>query len=229
MSPDVVSAVRLSVEVAAVSTLLGLVPAVAVGRWLAAREVPGKSLVTALVLVPLVLPPVVTGLLLLDLFGREGPIGALLEPTGLRVVFTALGAVIAATVVGFPLYVITVRQAFEAVDPRYEEVAATLGDPPAAAFLRATLPLALPGIAAGAVLAFARALGEFGATVVLAGNFEGRTRTVALAVYALLDAPGDDPALPKLVVASLALALASLVVYEALVRWQRRRLELDGG
>jgi molybdate transport system permease protein len=223
---DVGSAIALSVEVAAVSTFLTLIPAVLVGRWLALRDVPGKSLVTAAVLVPLVLPPVVTGLLLLDLLGRQGPVGALLEPLGLRITFTFAGAAIAAAVVGFPLYVLAIRQAMEAIDPRYEEVAATLGDPPWTAFRRVVLPLALPGIAAGAVLAFARALGEFGATVVLAGNMEGRTRTIALAVYALLDAPGRDPALRWLVGASLFLAFGSLAAYEALVRWQRRRLEL---
>jgi molybdate transport system permease protein len=223
------SAIRLSLEIAAVSTLGSLVPAVAVGWWLATYSPRWKSLVTGLVLVPLVLPPVVTGLLLLDIFGRNGPIGGLLEPVGLRVTFTWLGAVLAAAVVGFPLYVIAARQAFEAVDPRYVEVAATLGDPPGRAFRRIALPLALPGIGAGAVLAFARALGEFGATVVLAGNMEGRTRTLALAVYTLLDAPGRDPTLPKLVVASLVLAFVSLAAYELLVRWQRRRLEIGDG
>ena len=229
MTVDPISALVLSLEVAVASTALTLVPAVLVGRWLASRRVRGRSLVTAIVLVPLVLPPVVTGLLLLDLLGRNGPVGQLLEPLGLRVTFTLAGAVIAAAVVGFPLYVISIRQAFEAVDPRYEEVAATLGDPPATAFRRIALPLAMPGIAAGAVLAFARALGEFGATVVLAGNVEGRTRTLALAVYTLLDAPGDDPAVPWLVAASLLLASGSLVLYEALARWQRRRLDLDRG
>jgi molybdate transport system permease protein len=224
---DVGSAIALSVEVAVVSTVATLVPAVAVGRWLALRDVPGKSLVTAAVLVPLVLPPVVTGLLLLDLFGRHGPVGRMLDPLGLQITFTFAGAAIAAAVVGFPLYVLAIRQAFEAIDPRYEEVAATLGDPPWTAFRRVALPLALPGIAAGAVLAFARALGEFGATVVLAGNMEGRTRTIALAVYSLLDAPGRDPALPWLVGASVVLALGSLALYEALVRWQRRRLEVS--
>lgn len=229
MTAEVWSAVALSLEVAAASTLVSLIPAVLLGRWLALSHVPGKSLLTALVMVPLVLPPVVTGLLLLDLFGRHGPVGSMLELAGIRVTFSWLGAVIAATVVGFPLYVISVRQAFEAIDPRYAEIAATLGDPPWRVFLRVSLPLALPGIAAGAVLAFARALGEFGATVVLAGNLEGRTRTIALAVYTLLDAPGEHPALPHLVGASLLLSLLSLGLYEGLIRWQRARLELGGG
>jgi molybdate transport system permease protein len=226
---DVASALRLSAQVGLVSTAAGLLPAMAVAWWLARTRLPGRPLVSALVLVPMVLPPVVTGLLLLDVLGRSRPLGAALEAVGLPVTFTWLGAVIAAVVVGFPLYVLAIRQAFEAVDPRYEEVAATLGDPPARAFLRVTLPLASPGIAAGAVLAFARALGEFGATIVVAGNVEGRTRTLALAVYALLDGPDDDPRIRQLVGASLALALVTLLAYEALVRWQRRRLEVGGG
>ncbi len=229
MTIDVGSAVLLSIEVAGCSTLASLLPAVLVGRWLASHPGPGGSLVGAVVLVPLVLPPVVTGLLLLELFGRQGPVGALLEALGLQITFSWLGAVIAAAVVGFPLYVIAIRQAFEAIDPRYAEVAATLGDPPGAVFRRVSLPLALPGIAAGAVLAFARALGEFGATVVLAGNIEGRTRTIALAVYALLDAPGGSSVLTLLVGASLLLASGSLVLYEGLSRWQRHRLELGDG
>ncbi|MFZ5479795.1 MAG: molybdate ABC transporter permease subunit, partial [Myxococcota bacterium] len=155
--------------------------------------------------------------------------GGALAAVGLPVPFSLLGAVIAAAVVGFPLYVMSVRGAFLAVDPRYEEVSMSLGVPPAATFRRVVLPLAFPGIAAGVVLAFARGLGEFGATAVLAGNMEGRTRTIALAVYALLDAPGDDARVTTLVAASVALSLAALVGYEALERWQRRRLELDGG
>lgn len=229
MTVDVGSAVALSIAVAGASTAACLVPAVLLGRWLAAGPGRLRSVVGGVVLVPLVLPPVVTGLLLLDVFGRSGPVGGVLAPLGVQVTFSALGAVIAAAVVGFPLYVVAVRQAFEAIDPRYAEVAATLGDPPWTAFRRVSLPLALPGIAAGAVLAFARALGEFGATVVVAGNIEGRTRTIALAVYALLDAPGHPAALDALVAASLGLAFASLAAYEGLSRWQRHRLELGDG
>lgn len=226
MSIDAASAITLSVAVASVSTLVGLVPAVLVGRWLSVHRGPAKALVSAVVLVPLVLPPVITGLLLLDLLGRHGPIGAALASLGLQVTLTRLGAVIAALVVGFPLYVLAVRQAFESVDPAYLEVAATLGDPPRRAFVRVALPLAAPGIAGGAVLAFARALGEFGATIVVAGNTEGRTRTIALAVYSLLDVPGRHPELMTLISASLILALAALAAYEVLSRCQRRRLEL---
>ena len=135
----------------------------------------------------------------------------------------------AALVVGFPLYVLSVRTAFESVDTHYEELSWTLGVPPRSTFTRISLPLAVPGIAAGALLAFARALGEFGATVVLAGNVEGTTRTIALAVYTLLEAPEGQRATWVLVGASVALSLAALVGYEALSRWQRRKLEVRAG
>jgi molybdate transport system permease protein len=225
---DVASAVRLSLLVGLGAAALGFVPATAVAWLLARGRFRGKSLLSALVLAPLVLPPVVTGLLLLRVFGRASPIGSALDAIGLPVPFTLLGAVVAALVVGFPIYVMTIRCAIEAVDRRYEEVSVSLGVPPMRTAWRVTLPLALPGIAGGVVLAFARGLGEFGATAIIAGNMEGRTRTIALAVYALLDAPGDDPRTAALVGASIALALAALVGFEALTRWQRRRLELDG-
>jgi molybdate transport system permease protein len=225
---DVATAVRLSVTVGVSAALLGFVPATGAAWMLARGTFRGKALLSALVLTPLVLPPVVTGLLMLRAFGRAAPLGRVLAAIGLPVPFTLLGATLAAAVVGFPIYVMTLRGAFEAVDPRYEEVSRSLGVPPARTFRRVTLPLALPGIAAGVVLAFARGLGEFGATSIVAGNMEGRIRTVALAVYALLDAPGDDPRLTTLVLASIALAFAALVGFEALSRWQRRRLETDG-
>lgn len=224
---DVATAVRLSLLVGATAALLGFVPALAAAWVLARRRFPGKAVLTALVLTPLVLPPVVTGLLLLELFGRAGPLGPALDAIGLPVTFTLFGAVVAALVVGFPIYVMTIRGALEAVDPRYEEVSLSLGVPPSATFRRVTLPLAFPGIAAGVVLAFARGLGEFGATAIVAGNMEGRTRTIALAVYARLDSPGEDPRLTWLVFASIALSLGALVAFEALNRWQRRRLEID--
>jgi len=148
-----------------------------------------------------------------------------LEGLGVTVPFTLLGAVLAALVVGIPLYVASVRAAFESVDPHLEEVAWTLGTPPRRSFLKVTLPLALPGIAAGAILAFARALGEFGATVVLAGNVEGRTRTIALAVYTLLESPEGRQAIWLLVGASLALSAGALLGYEFLTRRQRGRME----
>lgn len=227
--PSVASAVRLSLLVAFLATLVGLVPAVGLGWLLARHDFPGKTLVSTLVLAPLVMPPVVTGFLLLALLGRQGPLGSLLASWGITVPFTLLGATLAALVVGLPLYVLAARGAFEAVDPLYEELSWTMGEPPRRTFLRVSLPLAVPGIAAGAVLAFARALGEFGATVVLAGNVEGSTRTIALAVYTLLEAPAGREATWVLVGSSVALSLLALAGFEALNRRQRRRVREEHG
>lgn len=196
--------------------------------WVLARgRFRGKTLLSAAIFAPLVLPPVVTGLLLLRGLGRASTVGSWLAWAGWPVTFSLTGAVIAASIVGFPLYVLAIRGAFEAVDPRLEEVSWTLGVPPRQTFLRVTLPLALPGVAAGMVLAFARGLGEFGATAVVAGNMEGKTRTIALAVYSLLDAPDGEAAIRVLLLASVGLSLAALGGFEALNRWQRRRLDLD--
>ncbi len=227
--PDPLSAIRLSCEVALAATALGLGPALGTGWLLARGRFRGKAALTAVVLAPLVLPPVVTGLLLLRLFGQTSPVGSLLGSAGLAIPFSLAGAVLAALVVGFPLYVLTIRSAFEAVDPRYEEVSLTLGVSPVRTWWRIPLPLAYPGIGAAVVLAFARALGEFGATAVIAGNMEGRTRTIALAVYSALDAPDGEAAIHTLLLASLGLSLVGLVLFEALSGWQRRRLDLDGG
>jgi len=225
--PDLGSAVRLSFWVALAATLVGFVPAVWFGWILARREFIGKTLVTTVALTPLVLPPVVTGFILLSILGTQSPVGAWLSRFGVPVPFTLLGATLAALTVGFPLYVISIRNAFQTVDPSYEAVAWTLGRRPWPTFLRVTFPLALPGIAAGAVLAFARALGEFGATVVLAGNVEGRTRTIALAVYTLLESPRGRGAIWLLVVSSVILSLLALLGFEALSRHQRRQMGLD--
>ena len=219
------SAVRLSLIVAFSAVLLGLVPAVAMGWVLARRDFFGKSFVSMIVMAPLVVPPVVTGFLLLSVLGRESALGGMLAAIGLPIPFTLLGATLAALVVGFPLYVMAIRAVFDTVDRRFEEVSWTLGVPKAPTFRRISLPLALPGIAAGAVLAFARALGEFGATVVLAGNMEGETRTIALAVYSLLESPSGQGATWILVIASVILSLGALLGFEGLSRWQRRRME----
>lgn len=229
MPPDPATAIRLSVLVGALSTLLALPFAVFLGHALARGRWRGRSAVSTALLTPLVLPPVVTGLLLLRALGRSSPLGQALEAVGWPVPFTLTGAVIAAIVVGFPLYVMATRGAFEAIDPRLEEVSWTLGAPPRRTWWRITLPLALPGIGAGVVLAFARGLGEFGATAVLAGNMEGRTRTIALAVYTLMESPDGEGGLRTLLLASLGLSAVALLGYEALNRWQRRRLELDSG
>ncbi len=220
-APNPLTAILLSLQVGLWCTLLGAPLAIGLGWLLARHRFPGRTALSTLVLAPLVMPPVVTGLLLLRLFGRGGPLAMVHIP------FTLAGAVVAAFVVGLPLYVMAARGAFEAVDRRYEEVSWTLGVRPRRTFFRVTLPLAAPGIAAGAVLAFARALGEFGATAVLAGNVEGRTRTIALAVYTLFEAPGGEPGIAVLVWASLGVSFAALAGYEMFSRWQRRRM--DGG
>lgn len=227
MSLDPVSAVRLSLVVGVVSTVVMLAPAMACAWLLARGRFRGRSLLSGMVMLPLVLPPVVTGLLLLRALGRSAPLGSALAAAGWPVPFTLTGAVVAACVVGFPLYVMAIRGAFEAVDPRLEEVSWTLGAPPRRTFLRVSLPLALPGVLAGMVLAFARGLGEFGATAILAGNMEGTTRTIALAVYALLDAPDGEAQVRTLLGASVGLSVVSLVLYEVLNRRQRRSLEWD--
>jgi molybdate transport system permease protein len=222
--PNPGSAIRLSFLVALAATIAGFVPAVCLGWVLARKDFFGKSVVATVALVPLVLPPVVTGFILLSLLGTQGPLGAWLDGLGLPIPFTLLGATIAALTVGLPLYVVSVRNAFQAVDPSYEEVAWTLGRRPWPAFTKVTFPLALPGIAAGAVLAFARALGEFGATVVLAGNIEGSTRTIALAVYTLLESPQGRDVIWVLVGASVLLSLLALLGFEALSRHQRKQV-----
>lgn len=221
------SPVGLSLQVGVWVTLLGLFPSVFLGWVLARKRFPGRTFVSVVVLIPLVLPPVVTGLLLLDMVGRASPFGAWLASRHFPLSFSFAAAVLAALVVGLPLYVWSCRTAFEAIDPRLEEVSLTLGHPPARTFWRVTLPLALPGLAAGAVLAFARGLGEFGATAVLAGNVQGETRTIALAVYHLLEAPGGEAEGRALVLTSALLATLALLGFEVLNYWQRRRLELD--
>ena len=223
--PSVSGAIRLSLIVAFLATLAGFVPAVGLGWVLARHEFRGKSLLSTVVMAPLVVPPVVTGFLLLSLLGGATPLGRLLAAMGLPVPFTVVGASIAALVVGMPLYVISIRSAFEAVDPMYEEVSWTLGSPPRRTFFRVSLPLALPGVAAGAVLAFARALGEFGATIVLAGNVEGSTRTIALAVYTLLESPSGRETIWILVGASVTISLLALLGFETLSSRQKQRLE----
>lgn len=218
------NAISLSLQVGAWCVALGFPFALVLGWILARKQFVGKTLLSAIVFSPLVVPPVVTGALLLDVFGRNRVVGAWLSQIGLPISFSMAGAVLAAFVVGLPFYIASVRTAFESIDPRLEEVAWTQGVSPARVFLKVTLPLALPGIAAGAVLAFARALGEFGATTVLAGNMEGKTRTIALAVYTLLETPGGDDEGRHLIYSSLAISFFALGGYELLSRWHRRRL-----
>ncbi len=226
-SPSLSSAVLLSLKVGLWCAAAGLPFALLLGWLFARRDFRGKSVLGTLIFAPLVLPPVVTGFILLEIFGHERPVGLFLAKLGLSIPFSFSALVLAAAVVGFPIYFMMVRGAIEAVDLRYEEVAQTLGFKPSHTFLKITLPLALPGIFAGAVLAFARALGEFGATVVLAGNMEGKTRTLALAVYSLLEAPGGEELSWNFLYVSLAFAFAALLGYDLFSRWQRKRLEVQ--
>ena len=221
---DTASAIRLSLLVGLSCVFGGLLPAVLLGWLLARRSFRGKSLVATLLLAPLALPPVVTGFVLLRLFGASGLVGSLLASVGLQVPFTTLGAGLAAFVVSFPLYLLTARTAFEIVDRRYEEVSMTLGYRPRSTFWRVTVPLALPGLAAGALLSFARAMGEFGATAVLAGNVRGETQTIPLAIYTLLESPGGYDAIWLLVGISLGLSLLAVFGFEWFNRRQKQRL-----
>ncbi|CAN0347226.1 unnamed protein product, partial [Laminaria digitata] len=200
-----------SLWVGLLCALLGFFPATAFGFLLARRKLPGKAIISTLLLSPMVMPPVVTGYLLLWLFGRQGVLGSLLLGVGVEIPFSRAAPVLAALVIGAPLYLLVARQAFEAIDPKLESVARAQGFTPWQTFCRVSLPLAAPGLAAGAVLAFARALGEFGATIVLAGNIEGRTQTLALAVYSMLERPGGESEMAGLVGVSVAFSLGSLL------------------
>ncbi len=225
---DVQHPLGVSLWVATISLLVSIIPAIGLGWLMARREFWGKSLVSTLLLTPLVLPPVVTGYLLLRLFGRNGWLAPLLEPLGMQIAFTRWGAVAAAATVGFPLLLILIRQAIESVDPRYPALAETLGLGPLQAFWRITLPMAMPGIAAGCALAFARALGEFGATAMIAGDQPGETRTLALAVYALSERPQGQETVVTLVWVSIAVSFVALLFYERLVWRQQRRMQEQG-
>jgi molybdate transport system permease protein len=221
------SPVPLSITVAAAATLLALPPAVAVAWFLERTRAPGRGAVQTLVLLPLVLPPVVVGYVLLRLFSPRGPLGSALETVGVPVAFHRLGAVVAAAVVGFPLLVMMVALAMKSVDPRLEVASSTLGCSRWLTFWRVTLPLAWPGILAGAALCFARALGEFGATIVLAGRISGETETMSLAIYGLLESPGGEASAAALAAVSVAICVAAVIVARALDRRHRARLELE--
>ena len=223
-TPEELSAIALSLRVAAVAAAASL-PVGIIVAWLLARgRFPGRSLLDALVHLPLVMPPVVTGYLLLLAFGRKGPLGALLEQQfGIVLAFRWTGAALAAAVMGFPLMVRAIRLSIEAVDPRLEQAATTLGAWRIGAFFSITLPLALPGVLAGLVLAFARALGEFGATITFVGNIPGVTQTVPSAIYTYTQVPGGELAALRLTIISVIIAFAALLVSEWLARRARRR------
>ncbi len=216
--------VLLSLRVALLAASASLVPAILVGWALARWRSPLRPLLHGLVMMPLVLPPVVTGYLLLLGLGRSGPIGRAFEAlTGSRIAYTTAAGVIAAAVVGFPLFVEGVRLAILGVDRRLEQVSRTLGHRRLSTFVRVTLPLASPGILAGFVLSFARALGEFGATIVLAGNIEGETRTIPVAVYTLLNQPNREASILRLVAISLILSFLALLGCAWIARRGARR------
>lgn len=216
---DVLSMWWLTLRVGFAATLVSAPFAIALGYGLARGEFRGKALIQALVALPMVLPPVAVGLALLLLLARNGPVGALLERAGLPIAFTPWAAIVAAAVVGFPLFVRACEQAFSDASPRYAAVARTLGLGPLPTFFRVSLPLARRGVLYGSVLAFTRGLGEFGATAVVAGILPGRTETLALGIWSRIQA-GDDGAALLLCAASFGLALASLLVAEG---WLRRR------
>jgi len=212
------SALLLSLVVGALATLLALPPAVAAGWLFARRSFPGKALAETALLLPLVLPPVVTGWGLLLVFGRRGLLGSTLADAGVPIAFTAAGAVVACAVMGFPLAFRACRVAFEQVDPRLEGVARTLGASKSRTFLAITLPLAKGGVVAAAVLAFARCLGEFGATMVFAGNVPGETQTLPLLVYTGLQAAEGLDAVWAPALASVGLAFLLLAAGERALR-----------
>jgi molybdate transport system permease protein len=219
LSPDEWEILRLSLKVSLAATVLSLPPAFALAYLLGRRRFPGKALIDGLVHLPLVLPPVVIGWLLLLMFGRHGPVGWWLEAWfGVSVAFRWTGAAIAAAVMALPLMVRAIRLSVEAVDKRLEGAARTLGAGPWRTFATVTLPLTRPGILAALVLGFARAVGEFGATITFVSNIPGETRTLPLAIYGALQVPGSEPAVFRLALVSVALSLAALVLSERLAR-----------
>ena len=225
LTPDEWAAVLLSVKVSFWATLISLPFGVAAAWLLVRRRFVGWNLVNALIHLPLVLPPVVTGYLLLLTFGRKGWAGRFLEETfGLVLAFRWTGAVLAAAVMAFPLMVRAIRLAFEAVDRDLEQAAATLGANPVMVFATVTLPLILPGIIAGSVLAFAKAMGEFGATITFVANIPGETQTLPTAIFALLQVPGQDGPALRLVAISLVIAMGALIASEVMARAVQRRV-----
>lgn len=225
LGPAEWQAVRLSIQVSfwatAASLPLGIFTAYALARW----DFIGKQLLNGLVHLPLILPPVVTGYLLLLTFGRRGPVGQALEQWfGIVLSFRWTGAAVAAAVMAFPLMVRAIRLAIEAVDPKLEQAASTLGASRMWVFLTVTLPLILPGIIAGAILAFAKAMGEFGATITFVSNIPGQTQTIPSAIYAFLQVPGGQEAAGRLVLIAAAIAMLALVLSEFVARRVAKRV-----
>ena len=225
LSPEEWRAVALSLRVSFWATLLSLPLGVFVAYALARWEFWGKQVLNGLVHLPLILPPVVTGYLLLLTFGRKGYVGQLLDEWfGIVLAFRWTGAVLAAAVMAFPLMVRAIRLAIEAVDPKLEEAASTLGAPRLWVFATVTLPMILPGIVAGAILAFAKAMGEFGATITFVSNIPGQTQTLPSAIYAFLQVPEGDGQAFRLVLVAIVVAMAALLLAEWVSRAIAKRI-----
>ena len=225
LTPQEWQAVVLSLKVSLWATVVSLPFGVAVAYLLARRQFWGKQLLNGLVHLPLILPPVVTGYILLMGFGRRGPVGGFLDDCcGIVLAFRWAGAALAAAIMAFPLMVRAIRLAIEAVDPKLEQVAGTLGANGAWVFLTVTLPLILPGIVAGAILAFAKAMGEFGATITFVSNIPGQTQTLPSAIYSFLQVPGGEGAALRLVLIAVGIAMVALVMSEWVGRAIARRI-----
>lgn len=224
LGPQEWQAVLLSLRVSFWATLLSLPLAVFVGYALARWHFPGKQIVNSLVHLPLILPPVVTGYLLLMTFGTKGPVGGFLQQFGIVFAFQWTGAALAAGIMGFPLMVRAIRLSIEAVDPRLEQAAATLGAARIWIFATVTLPMILPGLIAGTVLGFAKAMGEFGATITFVSSIPGQTQTLPSAIYSFLQVPGGESAALRLTLVSITIAVLALLLSEALARRAANRL-----
>lgn len=220
------TAIRLSLRVSLVAMIVSLPFAIAIAMLLARGRFWGKSILNGLVHLPLILPPVVTGFLLLVLFGKRGPIGAFLaEYTGIVFSFRWTGAALACGVMAFPLMVRSIRLSIEAVDRRLEQAASTLGAGPFWVFLTVTLPLVLPGIIAGMVLAFAKAMGEFGATITFVSNIPGETQTLSAAIYTFTQVPGGDAGAFRLTLISIVISMVALIVSEILANLAAKKMD----
>ena len=228
LSSDEWTAILLSLRVSTVAMLASLPVGIVVALLLARGRFPGKALLNGLIHLPLILPPVVTGFVLLILFGRKGPIGAFLdEHFGIVFSFRWTGAALACAVMGFPLMVRSIRLSIEAIDRRLEEVAGTLGARPLLVFLTVTLPLTLPGIIAGMILSFAKAMGEFGATITFVSNIPGETQTLSAAIYTFTQIPGGDAGAWRLTIVSIVISMAALLASEAIAHLIGRRVEFE--
>ena len=228
LSPDDWTAITLSLRIAVVATLASLPFGIAVAYALARWDFPGKALLNGLVHLPLVLPPVITGYVLLLGFGRRGVFGPALADLGIVLSFRWTGAALACAIMGFPLMVRAMRLSFESIDRRLEAAAGSLGANPLWTFGLVSLPLAIPGILVGAILAFARSLGEFGATITFVSNIPGETQTIAAAIYSDTQAPGGDAAALRLTLVSIVISLAAVMASDLVQRRVENRLAAHG-